>query len=184
MRVLVTGDVGYNSSHAVVALHTAKHTVCVVDNFDNSSTEVLVRVAELVDGSFEHHRADIRNHVAVDSIMDSFRPDAVINFAGLKAVGESGRIPLHYYDVNITGTARSCNRRIAQVVRSSSAALYGESQYLPIDEAHPLEPANAYSRTNPDRLASNALGASAVFLCYFNSAEASAKHSLLTLWHP
>ncbi len=178
MRVLVTGAAGYIGSHTIVELHAEKHTVCAVDNFDNSSPEALVRVAELSGSSFEHHRADIRDRAALDLIMSSFRPDAVIHFAGLKAVGESGRIPLSYYDVNITGTLRllesmaqaGCRR----IVFSSSATVYGEPQNLPIDEAHPCKPTNAYGRTK--YMAEQILtdwqtsiqGSSAVLLRYFN----------------
>lgn len=151
MRVLITGGAGYIGSHTLIALRQAGHEICVIDNFDNSSPEVLVRVAELTGGPFEHHRADIRDTAALDTIMDGFRPDAVIHFAGLKAVGESGQFPLRYYDVNVSGTLRlleamdrvGCQR----IVFSSSATVYGQPQYLPFDENHPCAPNNVYGRT-------------------------------------
>lgn len=151
MRVLVTGGAGYIGSHTLISLRQMGHEVCVIDNFDNSSPDVLVRVAELSGGPFEHHRADIRDSAAINPILDGFRPDAVIHFAGLKAVGESGQVPLRYYDVNVTGTLRlleamdsaGCRR----IVFSSSATVYGQPQYLPFDEKHPCAPNNAYGRT-------------------------------------
>lgn len=178
MRVLVTGGAGYIGSHTLIELRARGHTICVVDNFDNSSPEVLVRVAELSGGAFAHYDADIRDPVAMDAIMGSFRPDAVIHFAGLKAVGESGQMPLRYYDFNISGTLRlleamdraGCRR----IVFSSSATVYGEPQYLPFDEAHPCAPTNVYGHTK--HMAEQILtdwqsatdGASAVLLRYFN----------------
>lgn len=151
MRVLVTGGAGYIGSHTLIELLGLGHSVCVVDNYDNSSPEVLNRVAALVGGDFEHHETDIRDSVAMDQIMAGFKPDAVIHFAGLKAVGESAQIPLRYYDVNIAGTLSllesmgkvGCKR----IVFSSSATVYGEPQYLPFDEAHPCAPTNVYGRT-------------------------------------
>jgi UDP-glucose 4-epimerase len=93
MRVLVTGGAGYIGSHTLVELLRHGHDVCVVDNFDNSSPEVLERVVELTGRPFAHHTVDIRDRLAMDAIMAGSRPEAVIHFAGLKAVGESGQIP-------------------------------------------------------------------------------------------
>ena len=94
---------------------------------------------------------DVRDAQALDRIFDQFKPDAVIHFAGLKAVGESVAEPARYYDVNVGGTATllgameraGCNN----IVFSSSATVYGEPQYLPCDENHPLDPINPYGRT-------------------------------------
>jgi UDP-glucose 4-epimerase len=151
MRVLVTGGAGYIGSHTLIELRARGHEICVVDNFDNSSPEALRRVAELIGEEFQHYEADIRDRAAMDQIMADFRPEAVIHFAGLKAVGESAQVPLRYYEVNITGTlsllesmaAAGCKR----IVFSSSATVYGEPQYLPFDEAHPCAPTNVYGRT-------------------------------------
>ena len=178
MRVLVTGGAGYIGSHTLIELHSSGHEICVVDNFDNSSPEALKRVTELIGAPIEVHEADIRDRAALDRIMAAFRPEAVIHFAGLKAVGESARIPLRYYDVNISGTLSllesmgtvGCDR----IVFSSSATVYGAPQYLPFDEDHPCSPTNVYGHTK--HMAEQILsdwqcanpGASVVLLRYFN----------------
>lgn len=152
MRVLVTGGAGYIGSHTLLELLAQGHEVCVVDNYDNSSPVVLDRVRKLSNnGVVIGHRADIRDEPALDDIMADFKPEAVIHFAGLKAVGESTVKPLAYYDVNITGTLTllramervGCHR----IIFSSSATVYGEPVYLPYDEAHPLNPTSVYGRT-------------------------------------
>lgn len=151
MRVLVTGGAGYIGSHTVVVLRALGHQVCVVDNFSNSSPAALDRVAELTGGPFEHHRADIRDSATMEGIMAGFAPEAVIHFAGLKAVGEGEQVPLRYYDVNVLGTLRLLaamdKAKCRRIVFSSSATVYGEPHYLPLDEAHPCAPVNVYGRT-------------------------------------
>lgn len=178
MRILVTGGAGYIGSHTLIELRAKGHEICVVDNFDNSSPIVLDRVRELVQGDFPSVRADVRDAAALDAVMADFRPDAVIHFAGLKAVGESGEIPLDYYDVNVAGTIgvlRAMGRAgCARIIFSSSATVYGEPQYLPFDEAHPCVPNNVYGHTK--LMAEQVLrdwqaatpGASALVLRYFN----------------
>ncbi len=182
MRVLVTGGAGYIGSHTVLALRELGHNVCVVDNFANSSPVVLDRLAELTGSPVEHRCADIRDNSAIDTIMVDFAPEAVIHFAGLKAVGEGEELPLSYYDVNVAGTLRllkamdkaGCRR----IVFSSSATVYGEPQYLPLDESHPCAPVNVYGRTK--YMAEQVLtdwqrstpGTSVVRLRYFNPAGA------------
>ncbi len=152
MRVLVTGGAGYIGSHTLLELLAQGHEVCVVDNFDNSSPVVLDRVRKLSNnGVVIGHRADIRDIPALDTIMADFQPEAVIHFAGLKAVGESTVKPLAYYDVNIAGTLtllRAMDRAgCHRIIFSSSATVYGEPVYLPYDEAHPLNPTSVYGRT-------------------------------------
>lgn len=179
MRVLVTGGAGYIGSHTLLALLAQGHEVCVVDNFDNSSPVVLDRVRKLSNnGEVTCHRADIRDERALDEIMADFQPEAVIHFAGLKAVGESTVKPLAYYDVNITGTLtllRAMDRaECHRIIFSSSATVYGEPVYLPYDEAHPLNPTSVYGRTKlmAEQIltdwAAATPEATAVLLRYFN----------------
>lgn len=178
MRVLVTGGAGYIGSHTLVMLRELGHDVCVVDNFANSSPVVLDRVGELTGGPVEHHRADIRDSAALTRILMDFGPNAIIHFAGLKAVGEGEQVPLHYYDVNVSGTLvllHAMGRaRCRHIVFSSSATVYGEPHYLPLDEAHPCAPVNVYGRTKymAEQLLTDwqraTPDASVVLLRYFN----------------
>ncbi|MBW7922041.1 MAG: UDP-glucose 4-epimerase GalE [Rubellimicrobium sp.] len=151
MRVLVTGGAGYIGSHTLVELLSAGHEVCVIDNHANSSPEALVRVAGIAGRDLGSHVLDIRDTAALAAVAQGFRPDAVIHFAGLKAVGEGEENPLAYYEVNVGGTlsllrameAAGCGR----IIFSSSATVYGMPQYLPYDEDHPLAPVSVYGRT-------------------------------------
>ncbi len=152
MRVLVTGGAGYIGSHTLVELLMQGHEVACVDNYSNGAPEALRRVGELVpEGALEAHEADIRNTEALDRIFGAFRPDAVIHFAGLKAVGESVEKPLEYYDVNVTGTLsllRAMDRAgCERIIFSSSATVYGEPVFLPYTEDHPLAPTSVYGHT-------------------------------------
>lgn len=150
-RVFVTGGAGYIGSHTLVKLLQEQHDVCVFDNFSNSSPESLRRVRRLVNHGFEEIEGDIRDAFGLRRAIRDFAPDVVIHFAGLKAVGEAGQVPVRYYEHNFQGTisllgamdAAKCGR----IVFSSSATVYGEAQYLPYDEQHPLGPTNAYGRT-------------------------------------
>ncbi len=151
MRVLVTGGAGYIGSHTCVELLEAGHEVFVVDNLCNGHEAALERVRGITNCELQFTNADIRDANALDKIFNTFKPEAVIHFAGLKAVGESVADPLKYYDVNVGGsisllTAMSkaeCNN----IVFSSSATVYGKPQYLPYDEEHPTNPVNPYGRT-------------------------------------
>lgn len=151
MRVLVTGGAGYIGSHTLVELLGQGHEALVVDDFSNGSTVALDRVRSLSNGRLEQEEADVRDTPRLRAIAGAYRPEAVIHFAGLKAVGESERRPVDYYDVNVGGTlsllrameAAGCGR----IIFSSSATVYGEPLYLPYDEAHPLNPTSAYGRT-------------------------------------
>jgi len=151
MKVLVTGGAGYIGSHTCLELLRSGHEVSVIDSLYNGSKEALTRVQRLSNCTLEFSQCDVRDAQALDRIFDQFKPDAVIHFAGLKAVGESVAEPARYYDVNVGGTATllgameraGCNN----IVFSSSATVYGEPQYLPCDENHPLDPINPYGRT-------------------------------------
>jgi len=151
MRVLVTGGAGYIGSHTCVELLEAGHEVFVVDNLCNGHEAALERVRDITNRELQFTNADIRDSKALSKIFGTFKPEAVIHFAGLKAVGESVFDPLMYYDVNVGGsvsllTAMSkacCNN----IVFSSSATVYGKPEYLPYDEEHPTNPVNPYGRT-------------------------------------
>lgn len=151
MRVLVTGGAGYIGSHTLIELMAQGHEVCVLDNYTNATPEVLTRVRRLSNGPMIDLRGDVRDAAMLDRVMQDFAPEAVVHFAGLKAVGESQQKPLAYYDVNVGGTLallhamdRAGCRRI---IFSSSATVYGEPDYLPYDEAHPTRPTSVYGRT-------------------------------------
>ena len=151
MRVLVTGGAGYIGSHTMLEILAADHTPLVVDNFSNASPVALERVARLSNRPFDHRVASLTDGASIRQIVEEFQPQAVIHFAGLKAVGESEQKPLSYYEENVFGTIQLLKAMDAagckQIVFSSSATVYGEPQYLPFDEAHPLSPVNPYGRT-------------------------------------
>lgn len=178
MRVLVSGGAGYIGSHTLLELLSQGHNVHVIDNYANSSPAVLDRVRALSNGRVDATEADIRDSASLDSIVDNFCPDAVIHFAGLKAVGESTTNPLGYYDVNISGTLallRAMERADCHnIIFSSSATVYGEPVYLPYDEAHPTKPTSVYGRTKlmAEQILADWAHArpevSAVLLRYFN----------------
>jgi len=151
LKVLVTGGAGYIGSHTCVELLEAGHEVFVIDNLRNGHKAALDRVRGITNCELQFMNADISDINALDEIFNTFKPEAVIHFAGLKAVGESVADPLSYYDVNVGGsvsllTAMSkagCSR----IVFSSSATVYGKPQYLPYDEKHTTNPVNPYGRT-------------------------------------
>ena len=184
MRVLVTGGAGYIGSHTLLELMAQGHEVCVLDNYSNATPEVLTRVRSLSNGVLHDYVGDVRDAAKLDEVMQDFQPEAVIHFAGLKAVGESTQKPLYYYDVNISGTltllhamARAGCKRI---VFSSSATVYGEPVYLPYDEAHPTNPMSVYGRSKlmAEHILTDWTAAhpdtTAVLLRYFNPVGAHA----------
>jgi len=149
--VLVTGGAGYIGSHTCLELLAAGWRVTVVDNLDNSSEESLRRVAELAGRGVDFHRVDIGDGPALRGVFAGASFDAVVHFAGLKAVGESSRIPLRYYENNIGGTlellAAMQEHGCRNLVFSSSATVYGEPATVPITEDFPLSATNPYGRT-------------------------------------
>jgi len=178
MRIFLTGGAGYIGSHTLLEVLSAAHEVCVYDDYSNSAPAALARVEQLTNRKFKTVTGDIRDQVSLATALTEFKPDVVVHFAGKKAVGESVEKPLMYYENNVSGTlsllrameAAGCNR----IVFSSSATVYGEPQYLPLDENHPLSATNPYGQTKlmvehilRDWCAARDQ-ASAVLLRYFN----------------
>ena len=151
MNVLVTGGAGYIGSHACVELLDAGHDIVVVDNLVNSKEEALRRVQELTGRTLAFHQVDLLDREGLAAVFAAHAIDAVIHFAGLKAVGESVALPLRYYHNNITGTLNLLEEMRAHGVQtlvfSSSATVYGEPETVPITEAFPLSATNPYGWT-------------------------------------
>lgn len=151
MKILVTGGAGYIGSHTVVELLAAGHGVTVIDNFCNSSPVVLERVAHIAGSKPEFVQADVRDRAAMDRAFAAQRFDAVVHFAGLKAVGESVAEPLRYYDNNVTGSQvlfeSMAAHGVKMLVFSSSATVYGDPVSVPIREDFALAPTNPYGRS-------------------------------------
>lgn len=138
MSILVTGGAGYIGSHTCIELLNAGYEIVVVDNFYNSKRESLNRIAELSGKEFTFYECDIRDAEGMDKIFKKEKIDAVIHFAGLKAVGESCQKPIEYYDNNIGGTLTLCdvmrNNGCKKIVFSSSATVYGSNNISPLKE--------------------------------------------------
>jgi UDP-glucose 4-epimerase len=151
LMILVTGGAGYIGSHTCVELLQAGRDVTVFDNFSNSHPEALARVQRIAGKSLRLMRGDCRDRTALVTALRESGADAVIHFAGLKAVGESVEQPLAYYDNNFVGSLRLLEAMgecgIRDLVFSSSATVYGDPQRLPLTEDHPLSATNPYGRT-------------------------------------
>ncbi|MEM6307449.1 MAG: UDP-glucose 4-epimerase GalE, partial [Pseudomonadota bacterium] len=151
MKILITGGAGYIGSHTCLQILKAQHDVMVYDNLSNSAPTAMARVKQLANADFAFCQGDIQDAGALDQVFADFKPQAVVHFAGLKAVGESTTQPLDYYGQNVAGTVTLLNTMqrhgCGAIVFSSSATVYGEAIYLPFDEDHPLQPANPYGRT-------------------------------------
>jgi UDP-glucose 4-epimerase len=151
MNILLTGGAGYIGSHTAVSLTEAGHHVVIFDNFCNSSVQVIDRLEQILKRRLSCIEGDVRNTALLIKTLQDFKIDAVIHFAGLKAVGESVEKPIEYYANNVQGTINLLEAmKVANVnilVFSSSATVYGDPQYLPIDEEHPLGATNAYGRS-------------------------------------
>ncbi|MCQ2530826.1 MAG: UDP-glucose 4-epimerase GalE [Lachnospiraceae bacterium] len=151
MKILVTGGAGYIGSHTVVELLNAGYDVVVVDNLCNSSAKSLERVEEITGRKAAFYEADVRDDKALEKIFQEEKPEAVIHFAGLKAVGESEQFPFKYYDNNVGGTFTLVHvmkkMGCKNIVFSSSACVYGQPEVNPIKEDFPINIANTYGRT-------------------------------------
>ncbi|HBQ64307.1 MAG TPA: UDP-glucose 4-epimerase GalE [Clostridiales bacterium] len=151
MNVLVTGGTGYIGSHTCVELIQAGMNVFVLDNLSNSSSLVLNRINEITGVNPDFVQLDLLDETGLDQYFSKNRFDAVIHFAGLKAVGESVKVPLRYYHNNVTGTLILLQimqkYELKRIVFSSSATVYGMPDKMPISEDFPLGAINPYGRT-------------------------------------
>ena len=152
MRILVTGGAGYIGSHTCLELLNQGHEVVVADNLCNSCEEALNRVKELTGKDLTFYKVDMLDKEGLDQMFDKEKIDAVIHFAGLKAVGESVAKPLEYYHNNITGTLNLCdsmrNHGVKKIIFSSSATVYGDPAFVPITEDCPKgKITNPYGQT-------------------------------------
>ena len=151
MSILITGGAGYIGSHTCIELLNAGYDLIVLDNLSNSKIDTLDRVKEITGKNITFYKADLVNREEVVNVFKKHHIDAVIHFAGLKAVGESVRLPLFYYQNNINGTLNLCDVMkqygVNNLVFSSSATVYGNPEGVPISEDFPLAATNPYGRT-------------------------------------
>lgn len=151
MKILVTGGAGYIGTHTVIQLINAGYQIVVVDNLSNSKLEALTRVEGITKKKVKFYKIDLLDKTSLQKIFTEEQVDAVIHFAGLKAVGESVEIPLHYYNNNVVGTLNLLdamkNSGVKQLVFSSSATVYGDPHKVPITEDFPLSATNPYGRS-------------------------------------
>ncbi len=151
MKVLVTGGAGYIGSHTCVELLGAGHDVVIYDNLCNANRRVLTRIEKIAGHAPVFVQGDVRDQAKVEETLRANGCEAIIHFAGLKAVGESVEKPLEYYDNNVVGTLRILsamkNTGVRYIIFSSSATVYGEPQFLPYTESHPRSAINPYGAT-------------------------------------
>jgi len=151
LTILVTGGTGYIGSHTVLQLLDADYNVVIVDNLSNSKLESLRRMEKLAGQAIKFNKVDLLDYDKLNEVFENESIDAVIHFAGLKAVGESVEIPLLYYKNNIIGTINLCEimqkHNVKKLVFSSSATVYGDPHKVPITEDFPLHTTNPYGRT-------------------------------------
>lgn len=150
-KILVTGGAGYIGSHTVIQLAEAGYEITVLDNFSNSSKGVIPRIEELSGEPLHFVEGDIRNREFLRALFSQYSFEAVMHFAGLKAVGESQEQPLKYYDNNVTGSMvlfeEMMRVGVYRLIFSSSATVYGDPGYACYSEDSPLAPINVYGRT-------------------------------------
>jgi UDP-glucose 4-epimerase len=151
MNILLTGGTGYIGSHTAIVLIEAGHKVVLFDNLSNSQKDVVRRIEQITGKAIPFVEGDVRDTLLLSETIKDYQTDAVIHFAGFKAVAESVEKPILYFDNNVGGTVSLLKamqqNEVKTLVFSSSATVYGEPQYLPIDESHPTSPTNPYGRT-------------------------------------
>lgn len=151
MKVLLTGGAGYIGSHTAVELLDKGHEVVIFDNFSNSSPVSIQRVEQITGRSVLFVQGDVRAQPLLEQTLREYAIDSVVHFAGKKAVGESVAQPIDYFDNNVNGTLVLIRAMeavgVKRLVFSSSATVYGDPEYLPLDELHPLSVTNPYGRS-------------------------------------
>jgi len=151
LNILLTGGNGYIGSHTATILEAAGHHPVLLDNLSNSKPDVVTRLQRIVGRRLNFIEGDVRDTALLTKVMREYSIDAVIHFAGLKAVGESVTKPLEYFSANVEGSISLLKAMqlagVYTLVFSSSATVYGHPQYLPVDEDHPTSPTNPYGRT-------------------------------------
>jgi len=149
--ILVTGGAGYIGSHTVVQLLNAGHQVVVLDNLCNSKRQVMERISKITDKMPHFIEGDVRDRKLLKKLFSDHQINTVIHFAGLKSVAECGQKPLLYYDNNVGGSLALVEEmklaNVKSIVFSSSATVYGEPEFLPYTESHPLKPFNVYGQS-------------------------------------
>lgn len=151
MKILVTGGLGFIGSHTVVELIRAGHEPVIFDNLYNSKIETLDKIKKITGSDVKFYKADLLDPDSMETVFKENKFDAVIHFAGLKAVGESVQLPLRYYENNISGTINLCKLMdkydCKNIIFSSSATVYGAPKSVPIREDFPLSTTNPYGTT-------------------------------------
>ena len=151
MAILITGGAGYIGSHTCIELSKAGYDIVVVDNLRNSKEESLKRVEKIIGTPVKFYKADVRDRESLRTVFKENKIEAAIHFAGLKAVGESVKIPMEYYKNNIDSTFVLCDVMeefgVKKIVFSSSATVYGVAKTMPLVETMPLGAINPYGRT-------------------------------------
>jgi len=151
MNILLTGGTGYIGSHTAVSLLQANHQVFLLDNLKNSDISVIHSIKKITNKDPSFIKGDIRDTALLIQVINSLKIEAIMHFAGLKSVGESVSHPLDYFNNNVGGTLSLLHAMeetgVNKLVFSSSATVYGDAQYLPIDERHPTNVTNPYGRT-------------------------------------
>jgi|TARA_B110000196_G_C21148308_1_gene667968 UDP-glucose 4-epimerase len=151
MKYLLTGGAGYIGLHVALAIKNSGHDVLLADNFSNSNIDNIKHIKNVLGICLHVEVGDIRSKDFTDKLFKKYQIDAVVHLAGLKSIPESNLKPLQYFDNNISGTInllRSMKKySIKKIVFSSSASVYGDPEYLPIDEFHPTRVKNPYART-------------------------------------
>ncbi len=187
--ILVTGGAGYIGSHCVLALLAKGLDVVIFDNLETGHIETVETLKK--EGNVQFVKGDLKNLEDINSVFDGFRIDAVVHFAALSLVGESVKEPQKYYYNNVYGTLNLLNamleHNVKKIVFSSTAATYGEPEYIPIDEKHPQNPINPYgnSKLMVEKIMddySKAYDLKSVRLRYFNVAGADSK-TRVGEWH-